>query len=255
MLDFVGPGTPLSQGGFDQALGAIGADAASLWAVVAVETSGCGFLADRRPKILFERHVFSRLTQGRFDAAGPHVSAPTPGGYGPGGAHQYDRLGAAMQLDADAALQSASWGLGQIMGGNFANAGFADAAAMVTAFVASEDEQLLAMARFIDASGITPSLRTQDWAGFARRYNGPNFAVNDYDGKLETFHGKYASGPAPDLLVRAAQVYLTYKGFSVGRIDGIAGPNTTAAIEAFQTSAGLAPTGLADAALLQALAG
>jgi hypothetical protein len=44
---------------------------AEIWAVFSVETSGCGFLTDRRPKILFERHIFSHLTNGRYDAQNP----------------------------------------------------------------------------------------------------------------------------------------------------------------------------------------
>jgi hypothetical protein len=31
-----------------------------LWSVVVVETSGCGFLPDRRPRILFERRILVR---------------------------------------------------------------------------------------------------------------------------------------------------------------------------------------------------
>jgi len=37
--------------------------------------------------MLFERQIFHRLSDGRFDAEGPDVSQPTIGGYGPGGAH------------------------------------------------------------------------------------------------------------------------------------------------------------------------
>ncbi len=44
-----------------------------LWAVLSVETSGCGYLPDKRPKILFERRVFSRLTGHRFDADDPDM--------------------------------------------------------------------------------------------------------------------------------------------------------------------------------------
>jgi len=80
-----------------------------IWSVLGVETSGCGFLPDRWPKLLFERHIFHRLTGGRFDAEDPDVSQPTPGGYGRSGAHQYNRLAAAaIALNRGAALQSAS---------------------------------------------------------------------------------------------------------------------------------------------------
>src|SRR5689334_9469520 len=109
---FIGLGTPLTQDGLDRSAQLIGVNVPTLWAVIFTETSGCGFFGDRRPKILFERHIFHRLTGGRFDADDPDISQPTPGGYGPSGAHQYDRLAAAILLDRQAALQSASWGLG-----------------------------------------------------------------------------------------------------------------------------------------------
>ena len=254
MTDFIGSGAPLSDDGFIAAKALIGGDAAALWTVVSVETTGCGFLADRRPKILFERHIFSRLTNGRFDADDPDVSAPTSGGYGAGGAHQYLRLEAAMQLDASAALRSASWGLGQIMGGNFAQAGFADARAMVDAFVASENAQLLGMARFIANSTLAARLKQRDWPGFARLYNGPNYAANDYDGKLRDAYDRYSAGPEPDLMVRAAQLYLTYRGFAVNGIDGAKGPNTNRAVEAYQRSVGIPVTGVIDQTLIDLLA-
>jgi hypothetical protein len=142
--------------------------------VLAVETSGCGFLSDRRSKLLFERHIFHRLTGGRFDAEDADVSQPTAGGYGPGGAHQYDRLAAAISLDRDAALQSASWGLGQIMGMNFQAAGFDSVEDMVAAMVESEDRQLLATAKFFKRQrGMADALKNHDWKAFARIYNGP----------------------------------------------------------------------------------
>jgi hypothetical protein len=68
----------------------VGVDPAVLWSVVVVETSGCGFLPDRRPFILFERHIFSRQTGRRFDASHPEISGP-PRGYGRAGIHQYNR--------------------------------------------------------------------------------------------------------------------------------------------------------------------
>jgi hypothetical protein len=254
MADFFGPGTPLSPAGLQAACDAARIERPEMWAVVSVETSGCGFLADRRPKILFERHVFSRLTGGRFDADDPDISQPSAGGYGPAGAHQYDRLGAALLLDRPAALQSASWGLGQIMGENFAIAGFPDVQTMIDAMVASEDNQLTAMAGFIAGNGLDRPLASHDWAGFARRYNGPNYAANNYDGLLEHFYARYAAGATPDLQVRAAQVYLTYKGFSPGAIDGVPGARTDTAVRSFQASIGVAQTGALDDTLMAQLA-
>jgi N-acetylmuramidase-like protein/putative peptidoglycan binding protein len=254
MVDFAGPGTPLSPAGVDAASGVVDVGLPELWSVVSVETSGCGFLPDRRPKILFERHYFSRLTGHKFDADNPDVSQPSQGGYGAGGAHQHDRLAAAIQLDRTAALRSASWGLGQIMGDNWKAAGFEQVEDMVTSMVASEDNQLAAMAAFIKASGMDQPLRRHDWEGFARRYNGANFAANQYDKKLQQFFERYAAGPTPDLRVRGAQIYLIYKGFSPGAVDGVAGKNTASAVRAFQASIGLEQTGIIDDALMERLA-
>ena len=53
-----------------------------IWAVLRIETRGVGYFVDRRPAILFERHVFSRRTNGRraeeglSGAVGREKSAP-----------------------------------------------------------------------------------------------------------------------------------------------------------------------------------
>jgi N-acetylmuramidase/Putative peptidoglycan binding domain len=257
MVDFSGAGTALSQGGVNEVCQVTGADPAAIWSVIAVETSGYGFLPDRRPKILFERHIFHRLTGGRFDNDDPDVSQPTAGGYGPGGAHQYERLAAAILLDRDAALQSASWGLGQVMGENFKAAGFRDVDSMVQEMLKSEDDQALAAAKFMNANAMGRLLASRDWEGFARRYNGPNFAANDYSGKLHLHYQRFADHGLPDLQIRAAQIYLGYRGFPRGgralAVDGILGPSTQAAIREFEQSQGLAVTGAVTPALITAL--
>ena len=61
----VGAAHPLNREGLAAAAEHVGIHPTVLWSVVAVETSGCGFLPDRRPAILFERHIFSR--RGVFD--------------------------------------------------------------------------------------------------------------------------------------------------------------------------------------------
>ncbi|HEY1606384.1 MAG TPA: N-acetylmuramidase domain-containing protein [Allosphingosinicella sp.] len=255
MEEFTGNGTPLSTGGFGAALDVLGAPHEALWAVLSVETSGCGYLDDRRPKILFERHYFHRLTHGKFDRDHPDISAPTPGGYGDGGAHQYDRLAAAIALDRDAALQSASWGIGQIMGANFDAAGFGSAEEMVTAFVTGEDAQLAGMARFMAHSGMKTALSAGKWATLARQYNGKDYAKHRYDEKLGTYFTRFKTHGCPDIDVRAAQAYLTYKGDDPGGIDGILGQQTTDALKAFQAANGLPADGKPTDATLAKLAG
>ena len=104
--EFLGTAEPLSKAGFDTAIGALEAESASLWSVLKVETNGFGFLPDRRPKILFERHIFHKRTDGKFSAAHPDISNAASGGYS-GGAAEYDRLARATKLDRGAALESA----------------------------------------------------------------------------------------------------------------------------------------------------
>ena len=55
--------------------------------------------------------------------------------------------------------------------------------------------------------------------------------------------------------VRQLQTALAQQGFQVGEIDGDFGPNTAAAVSAFQSAHGLPATGVADEATQQALAG
>jgi hypothetical protein len=252
-LPFAGRGEPLTSRGLDAAAAELGCGLAAVGAVIEVETSGCGFLPDRRPKILFERHVFRRETGGRFDATAPDLSSATWGGYGDPGAYQYDRLARALALDRTAALRSCSWGLAQIMGHNAQTAGFADAEAMAAAFAASEDVQVAALARFCIAEGLDAALRDRRWTDFARRYNGPAYAANRYDERLAAAHDRLArSGPA-NLAVRAAQMHLLYLGYAPGAVDGDAGPRTRSAVASFQRDAGLPATGGLDAATIDRL--
>lgn len=250
---FVGNGKALSEAGLSKAATDIGVGLPALWAVMTVETKGCGFLPDRRPLLLFERHVFHKRTNGKFDAMAPDLSDSTAGGYGAGGAFQHDRLARAVALDRKAALESASWGLGQVMGYNAARVGFTDVENMVKAMSDSEDAQFQAMVGFIKANNLSKFLQQGDWESFARRYNGPDFKKNRYDEKLAGEHARYVKGPLPDLKLRAAQLKLTYLGFNPGPVDGWSGKKTQGALSEFQTSRNLPVTGKLDDATLSAL--
>ena len=116
MAAFQGPGLVLDAGGVAAACDTLRVHAAELWAVLTVETRGCGFLADRRPLILFERHYFSRLTKRKFDAQAPDISNKQWGGYS-GGTREYDRLGQAVKLDRAAGGRAAAGGGGAGQGG------------------------------------------------------------------------------------------------------------------------------------------
>lgn len=261
-MNFTGKGQPLSQNGLDAALGNLGLtaeDAACLWAVIHVETSGFGFLPDRRPQILFERHKFSAFTDHRFDGTAPAISAVTAGGYDQPSNDQYARLQMALDLceevglGPEPALKSASWGIGQVMGSNFAAAGFTSATEMVKAMIDKEDTQLAAMAGFIHSNNLAGVLQQKQWAKFAKGYNGVNFQENQYDTKLAENFQRLSSGSMPSLDVRTAQAALFYLGNNPGKPDGILGPHTRQAIRNFRAAEGLPSGDALDDATLAAL--
>ena len=99
----------------------------------------------------------------------------------------------AQQIEPDSAVESASWGLFQIMGFHWRTLGYTSAEAFAAAMTESEGRQLDAFVRFIKAdAGLHRALRSKDWSDFARRYNGPNYASNKYDVKLAAAYEEFA---------------------------------------------------------------
>ncbi|WP_343502150.1 N-acetylmuramidase family protein [Alloyangia pacifica] len=175
----------------------VGVGEDELHAVMDVEAKGSGFDSLGRVAMLFEPHVFYR-------ELGP--GAARDKAVGQGLAYQkwgtrsypsdsYPRLLAAIQIDEETALRSASWGLGQMMGFNAQMVGFTTARAMVEAFADDEEAQLQAMVDYIVAAGLDDELRRHDWAGFARGYNGPSYATHGYHTKLRNAFLKWDAIP------------------------------------------------------------
>jgi hypothetical protein len=194
-MEFTGAATSLGPQDIAVAATQLQCEPAAIRAVCDIESAGGGFLRDSRPKILFEAHLFGNLTQHRWDATHSNISSPNWNRalYGADGAHQYDRLAEAISLDRPAALQSASWGMFQIVGMNFAACGFASVEAYVAAMCDSEGAQLAAFAAFCAHEELAPLLAARDWIAFALRYNGPGEAENDYAGKLAAAYQRRAA--------------------------------------------------------------
>ncbi len=258
-LEFAGPASPLDDEAIDKAARDIGCPVAAVRAVIDVESRG-GFLADKRPKILFERHYFSRLTKRRYDRSHPAISQPEWGGYR-GGSEEYDRLAQAIDLNRDAALRSASWGAFQIMGDNYRICGFDDVENFVSAMVSGEPAQLGAFVAFVKSSKLDAALVRRDWAQFARGYNGPAYRANRYDEKLKASYRFHAARerfahPARPLLRqgdRGDQVSAVQNLLNI-LADGYFGPITRRAVIAFQKSKDLTADGLVGKKTWAALA-
>ena len=253
-MEFVGAATPMEESEFDRAASILACDVAAIKAVAEVESRGQPFLDDNRPTILYERHIFSRRTGRRFDAECPEISNRKSGGYGKSGAHQYERLAEAIERDRDAALESASWGRFQIMGFNHRVVGYDDVESFVEAMCESEANHLGAFVEFVRGNRLDDELRNHDWAGFARGYNGPKYAINRYDVKMEEAYRRQAGGiaRAGGFRVRTTsdlQVALNYLGANAGAVDGQMGPRTRGAITRFQRLVRIPETGIDNAAL------
>ena len=154
--------------------GSLGVEAATVRALIQVESAGAGFGPDGRPLIMFEPGWFREGTGGRFDASHPALS-PAPGARVTLGRTQAERwatLEQAFALDATAALSATSWGVLQIPGRYFAACGYGSVQEMVTDVSRSETRQLAAFERYLRSQGLVDELQRRDWAGFARAYEG-----------------------------------------------------------------------------------
>lgn len=170
---------------FQNAAKKLGVSVAHIKAVTEVESRGSGFLDDGRPKILFERHVFrKRLIEKGISVQNTpsDIVNAASGGY-LGGAKEHERLDRAAKINRDAALESASWGMFQIMGYHWKTLGYPSLQAFINAMYRDEGGQLDAFVRFIEADPrLLRALKSQDWSAFALIYNGP--ATKGYDVKM-----------------------------------------------------------------------
>lgn len=176
-----------------------GIEYAGLKAVVEVEASGKGFIGDV-PKILYEPHIMHRLLtkknyitiRNNLMKAHPNLCYPRWGTYKYGAESiQHKRLEIASQFNRDTALESCSWGLGQVMGFHWKSLGYESLQAFINDMYESEAKQLEAMIRFIKVNGLLLALKNKDWVKFARGYNGSGYAKNKYHIKLANAYAKY----------------------------------------------------------------
>ncbi|MDY3562102.1 N-acetylmuramidase domain-containing protein [Gemmata sp. JC673] len=168
----------------------LGASPAALAAVLKVESGGRGFGPDGRTIVRFENHTFwgqwGKAHKDTFDAhfkfnpdkgwlghqwrktaAGPWVDEHK------NQAGEWEVLEFAQTLDKPAALKSASYGAGQIMGFNHKTVGYATVEEMVKAFDRGIGPQLDGIIAFIKTHpNCLKGLKENDFTLFAGCYNG-----------------------------------------------------------------------------------
>jgi hypothetical protein len=168
----------------------IGVNGSVLAAVLKVESSGRGFANDGRTIIRFENHIFRNqwgaANSTSFDKLfqcdakqgwkGHQWRKAETAAWEPchkDHAQEWDVLTFARTLDETAALKSASYGAGQIMGFNHKTVGYPDVQTMVKKFDEGIKPQLDAVIAFIKANNLCiKGLKANDYVMFARGYNG-----------------------------------------------------------------------------------
>lgn len=179
----------------------LGIEPALLKAVQLVEAAGRdGFLADGRPQILFEGHIMYKEFHKKFpDRDLDYLCKSFSMVFYPkwdkskyfGGLGEYKRLELAKEIDEECALKATSWGMFQIMGFNHNLCGCKDVFDFVHKMSESHEKQLELMYYFMNNSGCLKELKEKDWAGFAKKYNGPGYAQNAYDQKLRNAYENF----------------------------------------------------------------
>jgi len=171
-------------------------------------------------------------------------------------ADRYKMLDRMIAIDESAALQSCSWGLGQVMGAHWEKLGYSSPVALADEAQDSVSGQVRLMGRFVDVFGLKPALKRRDWAKFARGYNGAGYAANKYDTKMADAFARFMYGgdkksvevlKGDDIIERGdrgpgvvlLQKRLSELGYYKGQTDGIFGGGTETAVMDFQRSANL----------------
>lgn len=240
-------------------------ESATLKAVVQVESAGrlsVNIAGCVEPLIRFEGHYFYKLlplakrnmavAQGLASAKAGTVKNPlTQKG-------RWKLLRRAIKINRAAALESVSWGLGQVMGSHWRWLGYASIDALVIEARDGVSGQIRLMARYITKANLAEKLRTHDWAGFARAYNGPAYRKYKYHTKLEKAYDSFSTtGSQKHLKTKTALLQYGSTGKAVAELqknltslghflisDGDFGPATERAVRQFQLEHHLAIDGM-----------
>jgi hypothetical protein len=187
---------------------AYGISEADVAAVLQVESGGKAFSPVGAPIMRFENHIFwsewgssnrERYNQHfAFDREGKawtgHVWRRDPAQqwqmFHGQQTSELEVLNFARTLDDTAALRSASYGAGQVMGFNHRTLGYETPQAMYEAFSGGVRAQFDGMFSYFENTSALAALRTGDYTGFARSYNG-NGQAEYYGGLIRDAAAAY----------------------------------------------------------------
>lgn len=248
-------------------------DFSALLAVIEVESNGVIheiINGKPMPIVRYEGHYFDRLCNPKIreKARKAEVSSPKTGGI-KNPSKQKDRwllIEKAATFDKNAAYESSSYGVGQVMGVNWKNLGYSSVFALVNKAQEGLVGQVELMLEFIVFNKLDDELRNLDWSGFARGYNGSQYAKNKYHIKLAAaYKNQLGDGNispkvvnnlrigSKGIYVRELQSLLVLAGY-VLKVDGDFGNSTKEAVKDFQKKNNLTPDGIVGVKTQQAIA-
>ncbi len=228
---------------------------AALQAIVSVESSGTPFWnidGEDKPIARFEGHYFyARLKGDKLNRAVKEgLASKQAGGVAnpTSGAARYALIAKAALIDHDAAYESVSWGLGQVMGANWSSLGYRSVDELVTdaSSVAGQIDQMI---KYLQVNGLVSAMQKRDWKAVAKGYNGANYAAGGYDKKLASAYNSFANAPTSTGPVSTdeniqMQTMLNAVGDYKLVLDGVIGIGTKVALKDFQLKNGLVDDGL-----------
>ncbi|WP_081303036.1 N-acetylmuramidase domain-containing protein [Gilliamella sp. App6-5] len=182
----------LTDADYEEVANELGCESKALKAVGIKETKDQSFythLGDHVPKILFERHYFHKLTNGKYDDD-PDISNKSSftkyGSY----AKQYERLIKAYALSPREALMSASWGKFQVMGANM-HSDKLSIEDILYKISHSEKNHLITLKGYLlKNKNALEALKSKKWDSFALYYNGSGYKKNNYDVLIKEIYEK-----------------------------------------------------------------
>lgn len=259
-------------------------------AFVEVESNGDAFdpvAGQDMPLIRWEGHYFDRrlrkFPSALTEARAQGLADPKAGGVkNPRNQEgRYAILDRAVALcerfgvDTDIPYECVSIGLGQVMGSHWEDLGYDSAKGMLDeahdeTFDEDVEDQIEMIFLYLRKNDLLNEVVRGDWAAAARGYNGPAYAKNRYDERLEEAAGRWQRrlqsgatdaptyptlrmGRGPSWAVEALQSKLSELDYPVGAVDGSFGRLTRDAVLAFQADHNLATDGVAGTRTWEAL--
>jgi len=159
---------------------------AALKALIEVESGGVGFAPDTGKLIIqFEPVWFKRKApyspSGKWSLNGVERQHK-----------EWEAFNEAYKINANAAMESASIGMMQVMGFHYKKLGFKTVGEMWDFAKVSEANQVELAIRFIKTNPkLDAAVKNKEWATVAYYYNGPKYKTNNYDNKLANAYLKY----------------------------------------------------------------